>query len=99
MSATLIRNVTVVDGLGGEPQRDWAAVVEGERIAWLGPSAQAPAFGSDGLVVEGAGHTLLPGLINCHAHLCNDGAADLFGQVLNDSVSIATIRGVLNARL
>jgi imidazolonepropionase-like amidohydrolase len=98
MSATLIRNVNLIDGLGGEPQRDWAAVIEGERISWLGPSAHAPAFG-EGLVVDGAGQTLLPGLINCHAHLCNDGAADLFAQVLNDSVSIATIRGVLNAKL
>jgi imidazolonepropionase-like amidohydrolase len=98
MSAALIRNVDLIDGLGGEPRRDWAVVVEGERISWLGPSAHAPAFG-DGLVVDGAGQTLLPGLINCHAHLCNDGAADLFGQVLNDSVSIATIRGVLNAKL
>ena len=98
MSATLIRNVNLIDGLGGEPQRDWAVVVEGERISWLGPTAHAPAFG-EGLVVDGGGQTLMPGLINCHAHLCNDGAADLFGQVLNDSVSIATIRGVLNAKL
>jgi imidazolonepropionase-like amidohydrolase len=98
MSATLIRNVNLIDGLGGEPERDWAVVVEGERISWLGPSSNAPAFG-EGLVVDGAGQTLLPGLINCHAHLCNDGAADLFGQVMNDSVSIATIRGVLNAKL
>ena len=98
MSAALIRNVDLIDGLGGEPIRDWAVVVDGGRISWLGPSAHAPAFG-DGLVVDGTGQTLLPGLINCHVHLCNDGAADLFSQVLNDSVSIATIRGVLNAKL
>ena len=98
MSATLIRNVNLIDGLGGEPQHDWAVVVEGERITWLGPSAHAPAFG-DGLVVDAAGQTLLPGLINCHVHLCNDGAADLFNQVVTDSVPIATVRGVLNAKL
>ena len=98
MSATLIRNVNLIDGLGGEPQRDWAVVVEGERISWLGPSAHAPAFG-EGLVVDAAGQTLLPGLINCHVHLCNDGAADLFNQVITDSVPIATVRGVLNAKL
>ncbi len=98
VNATLIRNVTVIDGLGGQPQVDWAVVVEGERIAWMGPDAQAPAFG-DGLVVDGRGHSLLPGMINCHVHLCNDGAADLFAQVINDSVPIATIRSVINARL
>ena len=94
----LIRDVSLVDGLGGPPVRDAAVVVEGERIAWVGPAAHAPTPG-EGRVVEGRGHTLLPGLINCHAHLCNDGAADLFAQVVEDTVPIATIRGVLNARL
>jgi imidazolonepropionase-like amidohydrolase len=97
-SAHLIRNITLIDGLGGEPHHDWAVAVEGERIAWIGPSAQAPAFDPHD-VVDGKGHTLLPGMINSHVHLCNDGSADLFGQVLNDSIPIATIRSVLNARL
>lgn len=94
----LIRNATLIDGLGGEPLRDWAVAVEGDRIAWVGPSAQAPKF-EPSAVIDARGRSLLPGLINCHVHLCNDGSADLFGQVLNDSVPIATIRSVLNARL
>jgi len=97
-SIYLIRGVTLVDGLGDEPVHDAAVVVEDDRITWVGPSRHAPAPG-DGLVVEGAGFSLLPGLINCHAHLCNDGAADLYAQVVNDSVPIATIRAVRNARL
>jgi imidazolonepropionase-like amidohydrolase len=97
-SIHLIRDVTVIDGLGGPPVPGAAVVVEGERIAWVGPAAHAPSVG-DGRVVDGRGHSLLPGMINCHAHLCNDGAADLFAQVVNDSVPIATIRAVLNARL
>jgi imidazolonepropionase-like amidohydrolase len=97
-SVHLIRDVTVIDGLGGEPLRDHAVVVEGDRIAWVGPAAYAPSVGG-GRVVDGRGHSLLPGMINCHAHLCNDGAADLFAQVVSDSVPIATIRAVLNARL
>ena len=97
-SAHLIRNVTLIDGLGGEPRANWAVAIEGERIAWTGPSAQAPAFDAN-RVIDGSGHSLLPGMINCHVHLCNDGSADLFGQVLNDSIPIATIRSVINARL
>lgn len=98
VSSHLIRNVTIIDGLGGEPRLDWAVVVEGERIAWVGPAAQAPSFDAN-RVVDGTGHALLPGMINCHVHLCNDGAADLFAQVQSDTVPIATIRSVLNARL
>jgi len=97
-STYLIRNVNLIDGLGGEPRPGWAVAVEGDRIAWIGPAAQAPAFAPES-VVDGGGRSLLPGMINCHVHLCNDGAADLFGQVLNDSIPIATIRSVLNARL
>jgi imidazolonepropionase-like amidohydrolase len=98
VSAHLIRNVTLIDGSGGPPRPDYAVVVEGERIAWVGPAGQAPPFQEAG-VIDGSGHTLLPGLINCHTHLCNDGAADLFRQVVEDSVPIATIRGTLNALL
>jgi imidazolonepropionase-like amidohydrolase len=95
---TLIRNVILIDGRGGQPQPAWAVLVDGERIVWSGPTKQAPSV-KEGSVVDGDGCTLLPAMINCHVHLCNDGAADLFAQVLNDSVPIATVRGVLNARL
>ena len=97
-SKHLIRNVSLIDGLGGDPRPGWAVAVEGDRIAWMGPTAQAPAF-EPGSAIEGGGRTLLPGMINSHVHLCADGAADLFAQAVNDSVPIATVRSVLNARL
>jgi imidazolonepropionase-like amidohydrolase len=97
-TAYLITNVTVIDGTGGEPLRGGAVVVEDKRITWVGPATQAPAF-EPRSIVDGGGCTLLPGLINCHVHLCNDGVADLFQQVRDDSITIATIRGVLNAEL
>lgn len=97
-SIRLIRGITLVDGRGGEPVRDAAVLVEDDRIAWVGPTAHAPVVG-DGEVLESAGFSLVPGLINCHAHLCNDGAADLYAQVVSDSVPIATIRAVRNALL
>src|SRR5262245_59934651 len=93
-SGNLIRDVSVIDGLGGEPVRNAAVLVEGDRISWVGPAIHAPSVG-EGRVVEAGGHSLLPGMINCHAHLCNDGAADLFAQVVSDTVPIATIRAVL----
>jgi imidazolonepropionase-like amidohydrolase len=98
MAITRIDDVAVLDGTGAAPVAASSVLVEDRRIAWVGPSAQAPPVG-DGLVVDGRGHTLLPGLINCHAHLCNDGAADLFAQVVNDSVPMGTIRAVLNSRV
>jgi imidazolonepropionase-like amidohydrolase len=98
LSSHLIQDVTIIDGTGGEPVRRGAVAVEGERIVWVGPADQAPSFESS-RVIEGRGRTLLPGLINCHVHLCNDGAADLFQQVRSDSISISTLRGAVNAEL
>lgn len=94
----VISNVTVVDGQGGSPQKGAAVVVEGRRISWIGPQDAVPT-GDSGRRVDGHGGTLLPGLINSHVHLCNDGTADLFGQVQRDTVPIASLRGNLNLHL
>lgn len=94
----LIHNATVIDCTGAEPRHGWSLAVEGQRIAWVGPAADAPDFNPDD-TLDATGCTLLPGLINCHAHLCNDGSADFIGRVLNDSIPIATVRGILAAKL
>lgn len=74
-----------------------AVLVDEGKIKWVGPQAQAPSI-SEGQVIDAAGATLLPGLINSHVHLCNDGAPDLFEQVKNDSTPISTLRAARNAR-
>ncbi|GAB3358535.1 metal-dependent hydrolase family protein [Modestobacter lapidis] len=92
----LLRNVTVVDGTGAEPVPGQAVVVEGRRIAWIGPDGQAPSTAPES-VVDGGGRTVLPGLINCHVHLTADGAPDLFAQVAGDTVPVATLRAARSA--
>jgi imidazolonepropionase-like amidohydrolase len=99
MTATsfLLRDVTVVDGSGADPVPGQALVVESRRIVWRGPAESAPSTAPEA-VVEGGGRTVLPGLINCHVHLCNDGAPDLFAQVMSDSTPVATLRAARSAR-
>jgi len=92
---TVIRNVTLVDGTGAAPVPDQALIVEGRRISWIGPQAQLPE-GSAGRAIDGRGGTIMPGMINCHVHLTNDGSPDLFGQVERDSVTVSALRGYLN---
>jgi imidazolonepropionase-like amidohydrolase len=92
----LIRDVTIIDGTGASPIPDQALVVEGRRIAWIGPADQAPVTSPDA-VVEGEGRTLLPGLINCHVHLTSDGAPDTFAQAAGDSIPAATLRAARSA--
>jgi imidazolonepropionase-like amidohydrolase len=92
---TVIRNVTLLDGIGAAPVPGQALIVEGRRISWIGPEAQLPE-GSDGHAIDGQGGTIMPGMINCHVHLTNDGSPDLFGQVERDSVTVSALRGYLN---
>ena len=91
----VIRNVTLVDGTGAAPAAGQALIVEGRRISWIGPEAQLPE-GSAGGALDGQGGTVMPGMINCHVHLTNDGSPDLISQVEKDSVTVAALRGYLN---
>jgi 5-methylthioadenosine/S-adenosylhomocysteine deaminase len=48
------------------PIDDGTVVVDDDRIAWVGPRAQAPAGGTDDDLGRAV---LLPGLVNAHTHL------------------------------
>jgi imidazolonepropionase-like amidohydrolase len=68
MQAVLFTNVRIFDGSGADTF-DGEVRVEGERIAVVAASADR-RLPRDGVhVVDGAGATLLPGLIESHAHL------------------------------
>jgi imidazolonepropionase-like amidohydrolase len=56
----------LIDGTGADPVERASVTIEGERIAAV---SKAAASGRDGDVVDCAGLTLLPGLIDAHAHL------------------------------
>ncbi|MCO6007571.1 imidazolonepropionase [Actinoallomurus purpureus] len=46
--------------------RDAALVIDGERIAWAGPAAEAPAADE---MHDAGGRAVLPGFVDSHAHL------------------------------
>ncbi len=91
----LLTNVSLFDGTGAPVRENQAIVVEGRRIAWVGPAEHAPSF-AEANVRDGHGATAMPGMINCHVHLCNDGAKDLFTQVATDTVTRASLRAASN---
>ncbi|MCG2840973.1 amidohydrolase family protein [Sandaracinobacter sp. RS1-74] len=63
---TLFRNVRVFDGQSPRLSAPTSVLVRGNRIAAIGTAAR-PAPGAK--LVEGAGRTLMPGLIDAHVHL------------------------------
>jgi len=67
MSAVVFRNASILDGTGTPPWRGDVRM-EGARITAVRRPAERPAT-EDAAIVECAGRTLMPGLIESHAHL------------------------------
>lgn len=65
---TLIRGGLLLDGTGGEPVPNGALLIEGGRIAFVGP-VQAAGASNGHKILDAEGDVIIPGLINLHDHL------------------------------
>jgi imidazolonepropionase-like amidohydrolase len=68
----LLADVRLVDGTGAPPVEQVAVLIEGKRIAAVGPEEALDLPTEDVERVDLAGMTLLPGLIDCHVHIFGD---------------------------
>jgi imidazolonepropionase-like amidohydrolase len=85
----------------GRTVRSRAGVlVVGGRIEWVGLHRRAPRVARAAHEVDGTGRTLLPGLIDCHVHLCFDGVADFQaeGKELVGNDALAALKALRNGR-
>ena len=99
MSArTVLLPGLLLDVVSGELQPGRAVVVDGDRIAAVLPAGDAPGAG-DARVVDLAGLTLLPGLVDCHAHLVGEiDSGHSYAELLTRSGAQEAMVGVRNAR-
>ena len=67
-----------------------AVVIEGERISWLGPAADAPAADE---AVDAGGRALLPGWVDSHTHLvfAGDRTAEFEARMAGEGYSAGGI--------
>jgi imidazolonepropionase-like amidohydrolase len=94
MERTILAGAMLFDGSGTPPVAGRAVVVEHGRIASIVGAAEAPS----GTTLRLDGLTLLPGLINCHVHLCFGGEADPAAVMARESYASTVILAVLRAR-
>jgi imidazolonepropionase-like amidohydrolase len=94
---TYVENATVFDGR--TVRRKQGVLFDEEGIRWIGAAARAPREARGARAVEGAGKTLLPGLIDVHVHLQFDGVADFEreGRELT-SPAFAALKAAANAK-
>ena len=99
---------TVITGIGelvtNDPARDGllglvadaAVVLEGDRVAWVGPAAEAPAAD---LQHDVGGRAVLPGFVDSHSHLvfAGDRAPEFAARMTGEPYSAGGIRTTVAA--
>jgi imidazolonepropionase-like amidohydrolase len=73
----VITGATVIDGTGAPPQTGLSLVIEGERIAVLGKSADI-AVPANAHVIHAEGKYVIPGLWDMHVHWYDEPSLPLF---------------------
>jgi imidazolonepropionase-like amidohydrolase len=90
----ILSGARIIDGTGAEPVRGRSVVVERGMITGVVDEARAPR----GTGVDLAGHTLLPGLINCHVHLCFGAEADPVRPMREEPLALTAIKALMRAQ-
>jgi imidazolonepropionase len=75
---------------------DAALVVEGGRVAWVGPTAEAPAAD---IVEDAGGRAVVPGFVDSHSHLvfAGDRSAEFAARMAGTPYSAGGIRTTVAA--
>lgn len=84
----------IIDGKSGQPQLASVLVVEGNRIAGIVPEV---SVGRDVTVVDLGDCTILPGLIDSHVHLVDDGSSRPRGLVETEPRGMTLLRATQRA--
>ncbi len=97
---TLVKAGRLLDVKSGRYLTDQGVLVEGERIREVGPLSQVQAHTPQGAtIIDLSRATVLPGLIDCHAHVLGNLEDFSATQALRLSSAQQTVWGVHNLRL
>lgn len=96
LKSVTIRSARVIDGTGRTIDRA-TVVIRGDRIAAVGPDRDL-SLPRGTTRVDGRGLTLLPGLIDCHVHLCLGAEPDVVGAVTKETPALTLLKSSRAAR-
>jgi len=92
---TLFTGGLVFDG-EGELLEETAVLIENDRIIDVAPQMNFSGF--TGEIIDTKGATLMPGLIDCHVHLCYKGTADPSAELSKLPPGAIALTALENAR-
>lgn len=80
----------------GPTADDGTVVIEGGRVTYAGPAADAPPAPGGAVELPAEG-TIIPGLVDAHVHLTCDGGPDLEAEVRGKGPAELTVKALANA--
>jgi imidazolonepropionase-like amidohydrolase len=96
MKPLIIRSARVIDGTGLTIERA-SVVIRGNRIVAVGPDRNLSIPGR-ATKIDGRGLTVLPGLIDCHVHLCLGAEPDVVDAITKETSSLTLLKSSRAAR-
>jgi len=93
---SVIYHARLIDGTGAVHERA-TLVVRGSKISAVGPS-RTLTIPKGARRINGRGLTILPGLIDCHVHLCLGGEADVVGALESEHPSLTLLKSASYAK-
>lgn len=94
--AIAIQHVRLIDGTGLTIERA-TILIRGSKIVATG-SSRTMTIPKGVTRLNGRGLTVIPGLIDCHVHLCLGGEPDVVATVESDSPSMTLLKSARHAR-
>lgn len=91
-----IHRTHVIDGTGAShPQM--TVLIRGRKIVAVGPS-RTLSIPAEATRIDGRGLTVMPGLIDCHVHLCLGGEPDVVQTVESEDPSYLLLKSAQHAK-
>lgn len=87
-----LRHVRVLDGKGARHERQ-TILIDGAHIREVGPS-RSTRIPRGYVDLDVAGATVMPGLIDCHVHLCLGGEPDVVATIEQDAPGLTLLKAV-----
>jgi imidazolonepropionase-like amidohydrolase len=95
---TFIRCGELFDGLSGVAVANQTLVLYGDTIDWVGPTDQAPAAQAGDLHLDYSAHFVMPGMVDCHAHISYGNALTQEDIDLYATMEFRTLRSMVAAQ-
>lgn len=91
-----IHHVRLIDGTG-DLHDNATLLVRGTKIVAVGPSNEV-RLPKGAVRIDGRGLSIIPGLIDCHVHLCLGGEPDVVGALESEQPAYTLLKSVTHAK-